>query len=323
MAVATNNPLAYLGEQIEAWKQAGTYQRLRVLESESAAESRFDGREVINLASNNYLGLTTHPKLREAAIEATRRLRRRLGRGPHHLRHHDAPHAARGAHRALQERRSVRGVSIRLRRQCRHGGGDPHAGGPHHLRRAEPRQHHRRLPAVESQDPRLSAQGRGDSRQDPGRNWQAGRGASCSSPTASFRWMATSVRCPALVEAAERHGAIMMIDDAHSSGVLGTQRARHRRSLRPARTRAHPGGHAVESDRRAGRLRVRQPRPDRVSVSPRAAVSVFHLASAGGGGLPAWLLSMCWSRSRSASKTCGTTRAISSKGWRRPASTRA
>src|SRR2546430_4790450 len=72
MAVATNNPLAYLGEQIDSWKRAGTYQRLRILESASAAESRFDGRDVINLASNNYLGLTTHPKLREAAIEATR-----------------------------------------------------------------------------------------------------------------------------------------------------------------------------------------------------------------------------------------------------------
>jgi glycine C-acetyltransferase len=68
-----SDPLAYLGEQLEAWKRAGTYQHLRVLESESAAESRFDGKEVINLASNNYLGLTTHPKLREAALEATRR----------------------------------------------------------------------------------------------------------------------------------------------------------------------------------------------------------------------------------------------------------
>src|SRR5438093_1385706 len=67
------NPLAYLGEQLAAWRQAGTWQPLRVLESESAPESRFDGREVINLASNNYLGLTTHPKLREAALEATRR----------------------------------------------------------------------------------------------------------------------------------------------------------------------------------------------------------------------------------------------------------
>src|SRR5580698_9362970 len=68
-----NDPLAYLGEQLEAWKRAGTYQRLRVLESESAAESRFDGKDVINLASNNYLGLTTHPKLRDAALEATRK----------------------------------------------------------------------------------------------------------------------------------------------------------------------------------------------------------------------------------------------------------
>ena len=68
-----SDPLAYLGDQLEAWKRAGTYQHLRVLESESAAEARFDGKEVINLASNNYLGLTTHPKLREAALEATRR----------------------------------------------------------------------------------------------------------------------------------------------------------------------------------------------------------------------------------------------------------
>jgi glycine C-acetyltransferase len=67
------DPLAYLTAQLDAWRKAGTYQRLRVLESASAAESRFDGHEVINLASNNYLGLTTHPKLVEAALEATRK----------------------------------------------------------------------------------------------------------------------------------------------------------------------------------------------------------------------------------------------------------
>src|SRR5256885_10601107 len=67
-----NDPLAYLSGQLEAWRKAGTYQRLRILESASAAESRFDGKEVINLASNNYLGLTTHPKLREAAIAAVK-----------------------------------------------------------------------------------------------------------------------------------------------------------------------------------------------------------------------------------------------------------
>ena len=67
------DPLSYLGDQITDWKKTGTYQRLRILEGPSAAESRFDGKDVVNLASNNYLGLTTHPKLIEAAIAATRK----------------------------------------------------------------------------------------------------------------------------------------------------------------------------------------------------------------------------------------------------------
>src|ERR1017187_9396575 len=73
MTSARIDPLAYLGDQLAEWKKAGTYQRLRILEGPSAAESKFDGKEVINLASNNYLGLTTHPKLIEAAIAATRK----------------------------------------------------------------------------------------------------------------------------------------------------------------------------------------------------------------------------------------------------------
>src|SRR5215470_2444078 len=67
------NALSYIGAQLDQWRAEGIYQRLRVLQSESAAESRVDGRQVINLASNNYLGLTTHPKLREAAIEAVKK----------------------------------------------------------------------------------------------------------------------------------------------------------------------------------------------------------------------------------------------------------
>ena len=46
---------------------------LRVLEGEQKALARVDGKEVINLSSNNYLGLTTHPKLRRAAIDAIRK----------------------------------------------------------------------------------------------------------------------------------------------------------------------------------------------------------------------------------------------------------
>src|SRR5277367_208641 len=72
MPATASNPLAYLTEQLDQFRAAGTYQRLRIVESASAAESIVEGKEVINLASNNYLGLTTHPKLIEAAIKAAR-----------------------------------------------------------------------------------------------------------------------------------------------------------------------------------------------------------------------------------------------------------
>jgi glycine C-acetyltransferase len=74
MPTATRtDPLSYLTDQLNDLKAKGTYFRLRVLEDEQAPECTFDGKHVINLASNNYLGLTTHPKLREAALAATRK----------------------------------------------------------------------------------------------------------------------------------------------------------------------------------------------------------------------------------------------------------
>src|SRR3954465_5175545 len=66
------DPLSYLGDALSDLKQKGTYFKLRVLDDEQAPECTFDGKRVINLASNNYLGLTTHPKLREAAEKAVR-----------------------------------------------------------------------------------------------------------------------------------------------------------------------------------------------------------------------------------------------------------
>src|SRR5881296_329598 len=74
MPTATRaNPLSYLTGQLNDLKSKGTHFRLRVLEDEQAPVCTFDDKKVINLASNNYLGLTTHPKLREAALAATRK----------------------------------------------------------------------------------------------------------------------------------------------------------------------------------------------------------------------------------------------------------
>jgi glycine C-acetyltransferase len=67
---ATRPQLAYLTNALDELKAKGTHFRLRVLEDEQKPVTTFDGKQVINIASNNYLGLTTHPKLREAALEA-------------------------------------------------------------------------------------------------------------------------------------------------------------------------------------------------------------------------------------------------------------
>ena len=72
MTTTRTNPLAFLGEELNGLKEKGTYFKLRVLDDAQAAVCHFDGRKVINLASNNYLGFATHPKLREAALAATK-----------------------------------------------------------------------------------------------------------------------------------------------------------------------------------------------------------------------------------------------------------
>jgi glycine C-acetyltransferase len=66
------DPLDYLASEIQALRDQGTYRRLRVLDDEQKARTSIDHHVVVNLSSNNYLGLTTHPRLRERAVEAIR-----------------------------------------------------------------------------------------------------------------------------------------------------------------------------------------------------------------------------------------------------------
>ena len=61
---------AYLKSELDALRDKGIFNRPRVLETEQKATVTIDGHEVITLSSNNYLGLTVHPRLREAAIKA-------------------------------------------------------------------------------------------------------------------------------------------------------------------------------------------------------------------------------------------------------------
>src|SRR5258708_22287595 len=75
------NPLQYVSDQLVELRAKGMAPKLRVLEGEQKPVSVIDGREVINLASNNYLGLTTHKALRKAAIEAVRKYGAGAGAG--------------------------------------------------------------------------------------------------------------------------------------------------------------------------------------------------------------------------------------------------
>jgi glycine C-acetyltransferase len=67
------NPLQYVSDQLKQLRAKGVAPKLRTLEGEQKPVGTFDGKEVINLASNNYLGLTTHKALRKAALEAVRK----------------------------------------------------------------------------------------------------------------------------------------------------------------------------------------------------------------------------------------------------------
>jgi len=80
MPTATRtNPLSFLTDQLDELKAKGTHFKLRVLDDEQAPVCTFDGKRVINLAPNNYLGFTTHPKCANRP-RSHAQIRRRVGR---------------------------------------------------------------------------------------------------------------------------------------------------------------------------------------------------------------------------------------------------
>ena len=214
------------------------------------------------------------------------------GSGAHHRRDHAHPHGPRTANRTLQEHGGVRGVPVRIYGQCRDGRGYPGERRPDHLRRAEPRLDHRRLPAVESRDSRVQAQGHGGLR----KNLRGNQGLARTKAADHRRGVQHGWRHRPAAGAVRSGGKVQLHHDGGRRarlGRAGPQRARNHRSPEMPRARGHPGGHAEQSHRGHGRLRVRLARPGRISLPPRPAVLVLHFASAfshgdvPGGVLPA------------------------------------
>ncbi|HYO81934.1 MAG TPA: glycine C-acetyltransferase [Bryobacteraceae bacterium] len=214
------DPLSYLGDQLNAMREAGSYFQLRELQSACEPVSRFDGREVINLASNNYLGLANHPRLVKAAVEAAKK----YGAGSGAVR---TISGTMSLHLELERRiadfKNVESCVVFQSGFAANAGTVAAILTPEdhvisdelnhasiidgcRLSRAKIHVFRHRDPA--SADEKLSAL-----TDVPGRKLLITDGV--------FSMDGDIGPLPALCEVAERHGAIMMVDDAHSSGVLG------------------------------------------------------------------------------------------------------
>lgn len=65
-----NDKFAFLDDEINQLKAENRFIKLHILESAQAPVAVIDGKKVVNLTSNNYLNLTTHPKVKAAAVKA-------------------------------------------------------------------------------------------------------------------------------------------------------------------------------------------------------------------------------------------------------------
>jgi glycine C-acetyltransferase len=214
------DPLSYLGEQLENWREAGTYMRLRQLESACEPVSRFDGREVINLASNNYLGLTTHPKLVEAAIDAARR----YGAGSGAVR---TISGTMDRHMELERRiaafKNVEACVVFQSGFAANAGTVSAVLGPEDHVISDELNHasiidgcrlsRAKIHVFPHRDAAAAAAKLDGLRDVPGRKLLITDGV--------FSMDGDIGPLPELVAVAETYGAIMMVDDAHASGVLG------------------------------------------------------------------------------------------------------
>jgi glycine C-acetyltransferase len=221
-SITRTDPLSFLSDELNALKQKGTYFRLRVLDDQQDAVCHFDGKKVINLASNNYLGLTTHPKLREAALEATKKYG--VGSG--------AVRTIAGTmklHMELEEKiakfKNVEACVVFQSGFTANAGTVSAILGKEDFIISDELNHasiidgcrlsRAKILVFRHKDAAHAEEQLATIKDQPGKKLLISDGA--------FSMDGDIGPLPALCDAAEKYGAIMMVDDAHSSGVLGRQ----------------------------------------------------------------------------------------------------
>src|SRR6266852_3226144 len=213
------DPLAYLTTELDTLKQQGLYRHLRVLEDEQKAKTTFDHRQVVNLSSNNYLGLTTHPTLRERALEATRT----LGVGSGSVRTIAGTMAIHmELERRLAEFKKTEAVVVFQSGFTANAGTVSAVLGKDDIVVSDELNHASIIDGC-----RLS---RAAIKVFPHKDVQAARNVLQSLPANQRTLLITDGvfsmdgdlgALPALCDLAEETGCIMMVDDAHASGVFG------------------------------------------------------------------------------------------------------
>jgi len=218
--MTATNPLGYLSEQLEAWRKAGTYQRLRVLQSACEPVSRFDGREVINLASNNYLGLADHPKLIEAQVEAAKK----FGAGSGAVRSISGTMSLHlELERRIAEFKQTEACVVFQSGFVANAGTVSAILGPEDHIVSDALNHASIIDGCRLSRAKIHVFPHKDTAaaEKHLEHLAGASGHKLLITDGVFSMDGDIGPLPALVEIAERHGAIMMIDDAHSSGVLG------------------------------------------------------------------------------------------------------
>jgi glycine C-acetyltransferase len=213
-------PLGFLSEQLEAWRKAGTYQHLRVLQSACEPVSRFDGREVINLASNNYLGLADHPKLIVAQVEAAKK----FGAGSGAVRTISGTMSLHlELERRIAEFKQTEACVVFQSGFAANAGTVSAILGPEDHIVSDALNHASIIDGCRLSRAKIHVFPHKDTAAaDKLLEDLAGTsGHKLLITDGVFSMDGDIGPLPALVEVAERHRAIMMIDDAHSSGVLG------------------------------------------------------------------------------------------------------
>ena len=214
-----NDPLAYLGQELQSLKDQGLHRSLRVLEGEQAATSVFDGTSVINLSSNNYLGLTTHPKLKAKAIEAVEHfgvgsgaVRSICGTMAMHLE----------LERRLAEFKHTEAVVVFQSGFASNAGTVASILSKEDVIISDALNHASIIDGARLSRATIKVYPHGDA--------DAARAILRDLPTTQRKLLITDGvfsmdgdlgPLPALCDAAEAYGAIMMVDDAHASGVFG------------------------------------------------------------------------------------------------------